>query len=231
MEMHTLGAFFVASTLLALAPGPDNIYVIAQSALHGWRRGVIITLGLCSGLVGHGALVALGVASILMTSPVAMSILQGLGAAWLCWIGFQALRAALARPTGDDQPSTADSGMADGGDGSGAEQRVSGWQLYRRGVIMNLSNPKVFIFFMAFLPQFVDPDAVGLFDNMTIQVALLSVLFMLAALLVFSSMALVSARVGSTAMQSPMAQRWLNGLSGLVFMGLAAKLATTRLVQ
>ena len=221
MEIQLLLSFFVASVLLALAPGPDNLYVISVSATKGWRAGVMTTLGLCSGLVGHGLLVALGVASILLASPTAMMVLKWLGAGWLVWIGFNALKAA-ARPAAADADESGDLAV-------GQEKVGSAGRLFRRGVVMNLSNPKVFIFFLAFLPQFLDPNATGLLASSALQIGLFSLLFMLAALLVFSTLAVLSDRVGGKLLGTVKARRILDGLAGVVFIGLAVRLATSKL--
>lgn len=223
MEIQLLLSFFVASVLLALAPGPDNLYVISVSATKGWRAGVITTLGLCSGLVGHGLLVALGVASILLASPTAMMVLKWLGAGWLVWIGFNALKAAA-------RPAAADTDADESGDLAEGQGKVgSAGRLFRRGVVMNLSNPKVFIFFLAFLPQFLDPNATGLLASSALQIGLFSLLFMLAALLVFSTLAVLSDRVGGKLLGTVKARRILDGLAGVVFIGLAVRLATSKL--
>ncbi|WP_221795144.1 LysE family translocator [Oceanobacter mangrovi] len=225
MLLENLLAFFLAAVLLALAPGPDLIYVVTQSALRGWRTGVTIALGLCSGLIGHAALVALGVASVLMASPLAMTVLKALGALYLLRLGWQAL---LAVWRGDLVDLTVAAQGPDSGAGAGVP--LAGWSLYRRGVVMNLSNPKVFVFFLAFLPQFIEPSATGWWDSQTLQIVVLSGLFMLAALLVFSAMALLSDRLGSRLLQQPLAQQLVNTFAGLVFIGLALKLATTEFV-
>lgn len=196
--------FFFASLLLGLAPGPDNIYVLAQSALYGRRAGFTVVLGLCSGLIVHTSAVALGIAALFHTSAVAFTALKLLGALYLLWLGWQALRAA-GRPLSL-------------GKGAG----LNHWQLYRRGVIMNITNPKVSIFFLAFLPQFADPSA----GSLGIQIMLLGSLFILATLLVFGAITLAAGSLGERFGQSDRAQVILNRIAGSVFVLLALRLAT-----
>jgi threonine/homoserine/homoserine lactone efflux protein len=160
---EVLGTLFVASVVLALAPGPDNIFVLTQSALHGRSAGLIITMGLCTGLLAHTAAVAFGVAAIIQTTSYAFTILKAVGAAYLLYLAWQAFRvAALKMP-------------------SNANIALSAAQLYRRGIVMNVTNPKVSIFFLAFLPQFADPAR----GPLVLQLLGFGAVFMLATILVF----------------------------------------------
>jgi threonine/homoserine/homoserine lactone efflux protein len=197
--------FFAASALLALAPGPDNIFVLTLSALHGRKAGLLVTLGLCTGLVGHTLAVTLGIAALFQASAIAFTALKVIGACYLLYLAWGAFRATAssieARP---DVP-------------------LNGWQLYRRGIVMNLTNPKVSIFFLAFLPQFADPAR----GNLTLQLILLGGIFMLAALLVFSGIAAVAGSLGGWLNRSARAQIVLNRIAGSIFVVLALKLATS----
>ena len=140
LPLDTVLTFFVTALMLALAPGPDIIFVLTQSALYGMRAGVATTLGLISGLCFHTTIVAVGVAGIFMTSPLAFTLLTVVGAAYLLYLAWLSFRAGAS--------------MA-----HLQESRFLGyWGLYRRGVIMNITNPKVTLFFLAFLPQFCAPD-------------------------------------------------------------------------
>ena len=196
--------FFAASILLALAPGPDNLFVLTQSAMHGRRAGLAVTLGLCTGLIGHTSAVAFGVAVIFQTSALAFSILKILGAAYLAYLAWQAFRASAER----------------------IEHRSAGplnhLRLYGRGIIMNITNPKVSIFFLAFLPQFADPARGAIW----IQILLLGALFILATILVFGAIAMLAGTLGSWLSRSTRIQKALNRIAGAVFLGLALKLAT-----
>ncbi|MES9845624.1 MAG: LysE family translocator [Candidatus Sedimenticola sp. PURPLELP] len=202
LSPETLLLFLTSSTLLALAPGPDNLFVLAQSMANGAKAGIIITLGLCTGLLVHTTAVAFGLAVIFQTSALAFTILKFLGAAYLLYLAWQALR-----PHHDDSPNP-------------ASQPIKASQLYRRGIIMNITNPKVSIFFMAFLPQFTDPAQ----GNITLQLLLLGALFLLSALVVFSAVSLLSGSIGKRLKQSPKVELLLNRMAGTVFAALAVKL-------
>ena len=205
-SIETLVAFFGVSVLLALTPGPDNIFVLLQSAQRGWRAGMCVVLGLCLGLVGHTAAVALGLAAVFAASGMAFTVLKVVGAAYLVWLAWGALRAPASvheAPPG----------------GNGGALRMVG-----RGVVMNLTNPKVLVFFLAFLPQFADPAQGG----MARQIMLLGLVFMLATLLVFGAIACFSGAFGALLQRSARAQRLLNRVAGLVFLGLALRLATAQ---
>lgn len=202
LPLDTVLTFFVTALMLALAPGPDIIFVLTQSALYGMRAGVATTLGLISGLCFHTTIVAVGVAGIFMTSPLAFTLLTVVGAAYLLYLAWLSFRAGAS--------------MA-----HLQESRFLGyWGLYRRGVIMNITNPKVTLFFLAFLPQFADPARGGL----TAQIIVLGALFQLATLLVFGCVSLLAGRVAGRFNSSVKGQLFLNRAAGCVFTGLAVML-------
>ncbi len=201
-----LAVFFLASVLLALAPGPDNIFVLTQSALGGSLAGIIVTLGLCTGLVVHTTAVALGVAVIFQTSAVAFTVLKIAGAGYLLYLAWQAWRAGASRLPADGRPQ--------------ATLRA----LYLRGIIMNVTNPKVSIFFLAFLPQFADPAEGALVP----QIMLLGAAFAVATILVFGAVAIFAGALGRILTRSDRAQRVMNRVAGSVFAALALKLLVTR---
>lgn len=198
--------FFAASVLLALAPGPDNVFVLLHSAVHGKRAGMLVVLGLCTGLLFHTAAVALGLAAVFAASSTAFTVLKLCGAAYLVYLAWGAWRAPV--------------GMQD----STATPALSARQTYGRGVLMNLTNPKVAIFFLAFLPQFADPAR----GQMAGQILFLGAVFILAALLTFSTIAYFAASFGKAFQRSLRAQRGLNRVASVVFVGLALRLATAQ---
>lgn len=206
ISIETLITFFSASILLGLAPGPDNIFVLTQSALRGRSAGIVVMIGLCTGLIVHSIAVALGVAVIFQTSAVAFSALKFIGAGYLMYLAWQAFRASAARIQ------------------SKPDGEVNHRKLYCRGIIMNITNPKVSIFFLAFLPQFADPSR----GPISLQILLLGCLFILATILVFGGIALLAGTIGQWLNRSDRAQKILNKVAGTVFLGLALKLATTK---
>ncbi|MCX7241583.1 MAG: LysE family translocator [Burkholderiales bacterium] len=197
--------FFAASVLLALAPGPDNVFVLLHAAQHGRRAGLLVVLGLCSGLLFHTAAVALGLAALLAASATAFTLLKLCGAAYLLWLAWGAWHAPVGM--GADARSAA---MAPG-------------KTYARGVLMNVTNPKVAIFFLAFLPQFADPAR----GAIALQIGVLGAIFMLATLLTFGTVAWFAASFGARLQQSLRAQRNLNRGAAVVFVALALRLATS----
>lgn len=195
-----LATFFAISVLLALTPGPDNLFVLTQSAMSGPRAGLTITLGLCTGLIVHTTAVALGVAAILQASDVAYTALKLAGAGYLLYLAWLAFKAV---PT-------------DASNGAAPQLR----RLYRRGIIMNVTNPKVSIFFLAFLPQFADPAR----GSPAAQILLLGAAFAVATVVVFGSVAVFAGAVGRWLASSAGAQRVLNRIAGTVFILLAVNL-------
>ena len=209
-DLQTLIAFFGVAVLLGLSPGPDNLFVLVQSAQRGWRVGLCVVLGLCLGLVGHTTAVALGLAAMVAASPMLFTAIKLCGAAYLAYLAWGAWRAPVSA----------------GGPVQARSERdrltwssALGWT--GRGVLMNLSNPKVLIFFLAFLPQFADPAR----GSLAPQVMALGCVFMLATLLVFGSIACGSGLFGRILLRSARAQRWLNRIAATVFGALALRLA------
>lgn len=135
LTIDTTLTFLGLSILLSLSPGPDNVFVLMQSATRGRKAGLLVTLGLCTGLLGHTAAVALGLAAILAASATAFTVLKLAGATYLVYLAWGALRAPVGQLA------------------SGSAPTLRPWRMYRRGVVMNLTNPKVGIFFLAFLPS------------------------------------------------------------------------------
>ncbi len=195
--------FLGVALLLGVTPGPDNVFVLMQSATHGRRAGLLVTLGLCTGLLAHTAAVALGLAAVLAASATAFTVLKLAGAAYLLYLAWGAWHAPVGNMGGETLTP------------------VQPGRMYMRGVLMNLSNPKVAIFFLAFLPQFVQPDA----GPVAAQVAWLGLLFIVATLLVFGGFAWFASLIGGWLRGSTRAQQVLNRLAAAVFADLALRLA------
>jgi threonine/homoserine/homoserine lactone efflux protein len=204
-SLETLGAFFAAALILGIAPGPDNIFVLTQSALYGARAGLATTFGLLTGLCGHTAAVALGVAVLFQTSPLAFSLLKFAGAAYLLYLAWLAFRAAS----------------------SSAPARMESFPgyaaLYRRGVIMNITNPKVTLFFLALLPRFADPAR----GPVALQIVIFGLIFQLATAIVFGAASLLGNELAKRS-NSPRARIFMNRLAGCVFVVLALMLLPDR---
>lgn len=205
LSLETIITFFSASVLLGLAPGPDNVFVLTQSALKGRAAGLVVMLGLCTGLIVHSFAVAFGVAVIFQSSALAFSILKYAGAAYLLYLSWRAFTAAPENIQAE------------------ASEGVLFFQLYVRGIIMNITNPKVSIFFLAFLPQFADPER----GPVWLQMLMLGGLFIIATLFVFSGVAILAGTLGQAFSKSSKVQDILHKIAGTVFLGLALKLATS----
>jgi len=204
IPLETIVMFFSASVALGLAPGPDNIFVLTQSALHGRAADLFVTIGLCTGLLVHTAAVSLGVAAVFASSALAFNVLKTVGALYLLYLAWQAFRAGAS-----DLPQN-------------GNPQVSFRRLYARGIIMNITNPKVAIFFLAFLPQFADPSR----GSLTLQLMSFGAIFILATLMVFGAIVVFAGLIGDWLKRSPRAQIVMNRVAGAVFAGLALRLVT-----
>ncbi len=200
---QTAFAFLGVSLLLGITPGPDNIFVLVQSASHGRRAGMLVVLGLCGGLVVHTTAIALGLAAVFAASETAFVVLKFAGAGYLAYLAWQAFGAPIS-----------DSGGA-------PPAALKPQQLFARGVLMNLSNPKVVFFFLAFLPQFVDAAR----GSVALQLAQLGAIFMVATLVSFGAISFFAATLGQRLRGSARAQQWMNRAAATVFAGLAIRLA------
>jgi threonine/homoserine/homoserine lactone efflux protein len=196
-------AFLGIAVVLALTPGPDNIFVLTQSALQGRTAGIIVTLGLCTGIVIHTTAVALGVAAIFKASDIAFNLLKIAGVIYLLYLAWQAMRASAVTISVQNK------------------KKRNYLPLYSRGFVMNVTNPKVSIFFLAFLPQFTHPSNGAIW----LQIIILGLLFIASTMLVFGAIAVVSGSIGEKFTQSDSAQIWMNRIAATVFLGLAIKLA------
>lgn len=206
LPIETLFTFFTASILLALAPGPDNIFVLIQSIYQGKKSALMVVLGLCTGLIFHTLAVAFGVAVIFQTSQLAFTILKLAGVCYLLYLAWKIFNAK------DEKISL------------NSVDKIDAKKLYFRGIIMNVTNPKVSIFFLAFLPQFTNP----LLGNVSYQTLILGLIFIIATIIVFSSIAFLSGFISKILNESKHTQNILNKIVSFIFVGLAIKLAMTK---
>ena len=191
MESSTFLYFLTASILLTLAPGPDILYLLTKSLSDGAKSGIILACGLVSGIVFHTTLVMLGVAALIKSSATAMLLLKIFGAAYLLFLAFGAFKSAKSNKKISLSKS-------------GAKITVSA--LYKRGVLMNVLNPKVLLFFLAFLPQFIDVSATG----SSLQILFLGIIFAAQALIIFSGVAIFAGRVRNFILRKKNIGRLLN---------------------
>ncbi|RJS91616.1 LysE family translocator [Salinisphaera sp. Q1T1-3] len=202
---HWLG-FFAAGIALELAPGPDYLFIATQTARHGRGHGFAAMFGIWTGALVHIAATALGLAAILARSATAFALIKWVGAAYLVWLGIQALRHAGHAP---DQATPL------------AAAAPSRWMAYRQGILIDLLNPKVALFFLAFIPQFVVPGA----GPVAAQLALHGVLLIGIAALFEPLLIVVGARLAGAFRRRRGLSAWAERGVGAVFIGLGAKLA------
>ena len=201
LSIETIITFITASVILSLVPGPDNLFVMSNSALKGWRIGFYTTLGLCTGLIGHTILVGIGVSVIFQTSTMAFNGLKIIGAFYLVYLAWLSVQNKEINIGGASENSTSRS-------------------YYFTGVIMNLTNPKVAIFFLVFLPQFINSNN----DNVTSQIFLLGLLFICSAFFVFTSIAYLSSFLEGILKKSKTVNKNLNLLAAIIYIALAINL-------
>ena len=186
--METIASFFSISLLLCLSPGPDNIFVLIHAASYGRKTGILVVLGLCTGILLHTTAVTLGLAALFATSATAFTTLKWLGAGYLVFLAWKSWRAPAQL---DFRPASC---------------QLSPRQSYGRGILMNISNPKVALFFLALLPQFVDPGR----DSIELQTLCLGGVFIIATLIVFGAIAYFADIAGATLRDSVRLQRALH---------------------
>jgi threonine/homoserine/homoserine lactone efflux protein len=207
IETTQLLLFIGASFLLCLAPGPDNIYVLTQGMTKSKKAAIVTTFGLCTGLIIHTSAAAFGISVIFQTSEIAFNIVKYIGAAYLLYIAYQAFKYRNEPLDLTVQNSS-------------SELK----KLFVKGFIMNILNPKVSIFFLAFLPQFVNTQA----GNVPMQMIILGVIFMIMTVLVFSSIGVAGNMLSSKLLEKPSIVKYMNILTSFVLIGLGLKLALSQ---
>ncbi|AOK30624.1 lysine transporter LysE [Burkholderia singularis] len=195
--------FLAASLAITIAPGPDNLQVLARGISQGRTAAVVAAFGFASGVLFHTTLAAFGIAALLSSSPVAFHLLKLAGGAYLIWIGVKALTSKGLATAHERAP-----------------QPVA--TIFRQSVIGSMLNPKVTLFFVVFLPQFVDPGGP---QPVALQMFELGVLFMVQAAVVFSAFGLGAGAIGAWLKRRPRAGVWLDRLAGATFVALGLRVA------
>ncbi len=199
--------FLLAAIAITASPGPDNLMVLGMGMSRGRRQGVAFGLGCALGCLSHTALAVAGVSAVIAASPFAFTLLRIAGGLYLVWLGVQALRSK---------------GGARVADAVAQDQSLSA--LFLRGMLANAINPKVVLFFLSFLPQFVVPSqgAVGW------QMAALGITFTVQAAVLFGLLGLFAGTIGQWLHRRPRAGLWLDRVAGTVFIGLGLRLIAPR---
>ncbi|GCF10530.1 LysE family translocator [Dictyobacter arantiisoli] len=203
----TLLLFLMAALALNITPGPDMLYVLTRGASLGRRAGVVSALGIATGSLIQTGIVALGLAGLLQAVPLLFTILKIAGALYLAYLGIRMLLSRQSALTAHRElPNT------------------SLWRVYSQGIITNVLNPKVALFYIAFLPQFIDPA----WGHVPMQLFLLGTLFNISGTLVNTLVAVLAGLIGIWLKRNEKSARFLNWLTGGIFIGLGVRLALTK---
>ncbi|WP_411345384.1 LysE family translocator [Paenibacillus sp. WLX1005] len=205
MDIQTLFAFLGAAIVLTIMPGPDNMFTLTQSIINGKHAGIFTTLGLCTGLLVHILAATFGLAAIIYQSSLAFSVIKYAGAAYLLYLAYKSFKAKNASFEITN------------------EETFNRKSLYKKGVIMNILNPKLSLFFLAFLPQFVDQK-----NNISIQMLTLGIVFLIQTLIIFMLISIFSDKIGVLFRKSPTFSKKMNYIQGSIFTVLGLKIAFTQ---
>jgi RhtB (resistance to homoserine/threonine) family protein len=207
---QNLWLFIVSGLLLNITPGPDSLFIMARSATQGWRAGFVATSGIGTGVWVHILAAALGLSALLATSAAAFTVVKIAGAAYLVWIGIGMLR-ERAKPGEAQAQMAADT----------PPRRIAYPAIYRQGLLTNVLNPKVALFFLAFVPQFIAHDA----PSKPLAFIVLGAIFAFNGMLWCLALALFTAFASRRLKVGAALGRWLNRTMGAVFLALGVRLA------
>ncbi|MGX7743895.1 LysE family translocator [Rhodopseudomonas parapalustris] len=208
LGIHDFGLFVASGLLLNVTPGPDTAYIVGRGLQFGWRGGAAAALGVGTGCLVHVAAAAAGLSALLMASTLAFGVLKLVGAAYLLWLGMRMLLA----------------GPADFAASTGAAPALSLPAVFRQGVLTNVLNPKVALFFLAFLPQFVAADA----PNKALAFLVLGLIFVVNGTLYCLALAAFAARAADRLRRSGTVLQWINRGLGALFVALGIRVALAR---
>ena len=224
IDGHQLLMFIAADWLLNLTPGPDVLYIISNALKAGTRAGIVAGLGITAGCFVHIFAAAVGVGALLATSATAFAVLKWVGAAYLMWMGVRMVFAKAAKPAdvgGGEGAGLRDSAASAATPGGGAAQPLPLAKVFLGGFWTNVLNPKVAVFFLAFVPQFIAPGS----DHKALAFVMLGVLFNVNAIPVNMGWALAASWMGRRAGALQRGMSWLDRVAGAMFIGFGLKLA------
>lgn len=208
LQLAQLLSFLLAAVVVTVSPGPDNLMVLSMGVSRGRRHGLAFGLGAALGCLSHTTLAALGVSALIAATPVAFTALRLAGGLYLVWLGVGALRSRGAALEAAAAAGAAPSLRA----------------LFAKGLVANAINPKVILFFLAFLPQFVDRARGGV----AWQTAQLGIVFTAQSVVLFGALGWFAGHVGAWLRRRPRAGLWLDRLAGSIFVALGARLLVSR---
>ncbi|MGK3723070.1 LysE family translocator [Priestia megaterium] len=203
MDVLSIISFLGVAVLLTLMPGPDNLFILAQSISNGKNAGISTALGLCTGLLVHITAATLGISAIIYQSSLGFAIFKYVGAAYLLFLAYKAFREKDFNFSIENK--------------SYSEYK----SLYKKGILMNILNPKVSLFFLAFLPQFVNRSS----GNITQQMLIYGVVFLIQTLIIFTLISLFAGKVGYLLHKNPLISKKINFIQGSIFTFIGLKIA------
>jgi threonine/homoserine/homoserine lactone efflux protein len=203
IEQSQLIYFIAASAALTVLPGPDILFVLTQSISQGEKAGIATASGLCTGVLVHTTAASIGISALVYKSALAFEIVKYAGAAYLLYLAWQALKES------EELISSA------------PIRETNAFELYKRGIFMNVLNPKVALFFLAFLPQFANIDS----GNVPLQIIFLGIIFMIQAWLIFSAISVFAGTIGNKITQKPGIGKYINWGKAGIFTIIGVKLA------
>ncbi|MBM7554517.1 LysE family translocator [Thalassobacillus pellis] len=203
MEVTSVLAFLGVAVILTLMPGPDNLFVMVQSMSQDRKAGIATSFGLCTGLIVHITAATVGLSAVVYQSAFVFALVKYAGALYLLFLAWQSFR------------EKADVGI------EGTQQPRQYKALYQKGIVMNLLNPKVSVFFLALLPQFVTPSGMAV----SLQMLLLGMLFLGQALVIFTLISVFSEKVRVLFLRHPWIAQKMNVLKGSMFIIIGLQMA------
>ncbi|HWJ93167.1 MAG TPA: LysE family translocator [Telluria sp.] len=207
--IHDLTLFIISGLLLNIMPGPDSLLVMTRSATQGWRAGCAAAMGIGAGVFVHIFAAALGLSAVLATSATAFTVVKLVGAAYILWMAFGLLKSKKR----DDSPTAAPTVTP-----------LPYRKIFAQGFLTNVLNPKVAIFFLAFVPQFISADA----PNKALAFIILGCIFNINGTLWCNALALFTAKASERVKLNPTVSLWLNRVTGTLFVWLGVKLALSK---
>lgn len=202
--IHDLWLFVLSGVLLNVTPGPDTAYIVGRSVQLGWRGGIAAALGICCGCLVHVFAAAIGLSALLAASSAAFTVVKLVGAIYLCWMGVRMLLSTGAADEVSDR-----------------EGPVSLRTVFWQGTLTNALNPKVALFFLAFLPQFVAADS----PHKAVAFAVLGIIFNINGTLWNAAVAVAAAKAAHRARRAKRAVAWVNRSLGALFVYLGVRVA------
>lgn len=206
MDLLSIMSFLGAAVVLTLMPGPDNLFTLTQSIGKGKNAGIFTTFGLCTGLLVHITATAIGLSAVIYHSALAFTLVKYAGAAYLLYLAYKSFKekgSSFNLETNDS---------------------LNHKSLYKKGIIMNLLNPKVSLFFLAFFPQFINYEN----GNVSIQMLVLGMIFLIQTLIIFSLISVFAGKIGSFLRQNKTFSNKMNIIQGSLFTLIGLKIALSQ---